>query len=747
MINKTDEIKVQQWVATCERGFESLLKTELLSFGAGDIDIKMQALSFSGSLEVVLRTCLWSRVALRVLKPILSFDAKDTDLLYDGARSINWQEHFSLDSTFAIDVACKRAVITNSHFASLRVKDGVVDYFLDVHGERPSVAVKEPDVKIFLFLDGDEATLSIDLSGDSLHRRAYRSGTGEAPIKEHLAAGMLMLTGWTPAAFNYDTEHVSPEEGVCPQIFIDPMCGSGTLLIEAALIATDTAPGIFRHYYGFYGWKGFQPQIWADLRDEALKRSYQGKAQVNVKIIGYDASREAVAITKNNLASAQFETLVHVERRELAQLKAPALTQSGADLLPQGAYIASNPPYGNRLGELKPTRYLYRFLGQRLSEQFVGWRAAIISDQAELLDMMRINDFDSYKVLHGGSPAVLRTWRVKKDEKAIVLPCSSSITELNDTLSEAVSVDLANRLRKNFKRLKKDFHGSFPYCYRLYDADLPEYNVAIDVYGDSLHVQEYAPPSSIDQEKAKTRFKVAVRTVGELLNVKYEKRFLKLRRQQKGSTQYARQARKGKLIEVYEDRCRLLVNLTDYLDAGLFLDHRNVRKMIQERAEGKHFLNLFCYTGSASIHAAIGGAKSTTSVDLSLNYLEWAACNFNLNGFSETNHHLIRADALSWLENCSNQYELIFVDPPTFSNSKKMQSHFDVQTSHVDLITEAMRHLAPEGELIFSNNFKRFKLDEAALDQFDFEEITAATTGADFSRRGNLHRCWRITHR
>ncbi|WP_134459732.1 class I SAM-dependent methyltransferase, partial [Pseudomonas aeruginosa] len=253
-------------------------------------------------------------------------------------------------------------------------------------------------------------------------------------------------------------------------------------------------------------------------------------------------------------------------------------------------------------------------------------------------------------------------------------------------------------------------------------------------------------PKSIDPAKAQARLFDALAAIPQTLGVAQERVVVKRRERQAGKKQYERQSSEGKFLEVGEGDVRLLVNLTDYLDTGLFLDHRPMRLRIQKEAAGKRFLNLFCYTATATVHAARGGARSTTSVDLSKTYLDWARRNLSLNGFSDK-QRLVHGDVMEWLREDDGQYELIFIDPPTFSNSKRMEGVFDVQRDHVELLDLAMARLAPGGVLYFSNNFRKFELDESVQARYAVEEITGETLDPDFARNPKIHRAWRITVR
>jgi 23S rRNA (guanine2445-N2)-methyltransferase / 23S rRNA (guanine2069-N7)-methyltransferase len=303
----------------------------------------------------------------------------------------------------------------------------------------------------------------------------------------------------------------------------------------------------------------------------------------------------------------------------------------------------------------------------------------------------------------------------------------------------------ANRLRKNLRNLGRWARQNDIACYRLYDADLPEYAVAVDLYERWVHVQEYEAPTTIDPQKAESRLRDVLAVLPTVLEVPAENVFLKVRRRQKGTSQYQKFDRRGEFHEVHEGGCRFLVNFTDYLDTGLFLDHRPTRQLLRELAPGKHFLNLFAYTGAATVYAAAGGARATTTVDLSQVYLDWAQRNLALNGFSGAQHELVRADCLEWLQRERRRFDLIFLDPPTFSTSKRMEATFDVQRDHVPLLRTAAGLLAPGGVLIFSNNNRRFKMNRESLPELQIEEITRQTIPRDFERNPRIHTCWRIT--
>lgn len=711
----------QQFFATAALGLEPLLAIELETLGATEVKQERAGVRFSGDLQIAYKACLWSRLASRILLPLARFAALDSDQLYAEILKIDWSEHLSTENTLAVDCTLISSKINHSLYAALRCKDAVVDQIRSRHGERPSVSVERPDVRLNLHIHQDQATLSIDLSGDSLHRRGYRIDGVHAPLKENLAAAILTRAGWSD---------------ICAAggALADPLCGSGTLPLEAGLIATDTAPGLLRSYFGFSGWKQHEVDLWNDLVATARQRQVIGLEKNIAAIVGYDNDSRAIKAAWQHAQNAGLEKVIHFERRTLREFVVPSGAQHGL--------LVANPPYGERLGVASELPEFYNLLGKKMAQQCSGWKAAVITSSPQLGRSIGLRA-GKINVLYNGA-----------------LKCQLLQFELNDTnrwqsleegAGKAVKKVLspgaemfANRLRKNLKKLKKWAAREGVDCYRLYDADLPEYAVAVDLYGDEVHLQEYRAPKEIGADKAAGRLREVRDALPQVLDLAPAKIHLKVRQQQKGSGQYGKQARRGILKEVQEGNCKFLVNLTDYLDTGLFLDHRSTRQLIQKLADGTRFLNLFAYTGAATVHALLGGAMETTTVDMSRTYLEWAKKNIALNHFDSAEEELIQANCLTWLDTAKGEFDLIFLDPPTFSNSKGMDATFDVQRDHVELLRKTIRLLAPEGTLIFSNNLRKFRMDRDALADYVIEDISAKTLPVDFARHPHIHSCWLI---
>ncbi|MFV3089348.1 bifunctional 23S rRNA (guanine(2069)-N(7))-methyltransferase RlmK/23S rRNA (guanine(2445)-N(2))-methyltransferase RlmL [Pseudomonas sp. GW6] len=719
-------------VLTCPKGLEGLLLEEAKALGLEEAREQTAAVRGQAEIEVAYRLCLWSRLANRVLLVLSRFAMNNADELYEGVKAVDWQDHLEPAGSLAVEFSGNGSGIDNTHFGALKVKDAIVDRLRTAGGERPSIDKLNPDLRVHLRLDRGEAVLSLDLSGHSLHQRGYRLQQGAAPLKENLAAAVLIRAGWP---------RIAAEGGA----LADPMCGVGTFLIEAALMAADIAPNLKRERWGFSNWLGHVPAIWKKLHAEAEHRAVAGLAKPPLWIRGYEADPRLIQPGRNNVERAGLSDWVKIYQGELGSFE-PRPDQN------QKGLVISNPPYGERLGDEASLLYLYQNLGERLRQACLGWEAAVFTGAPELGKRMGLRSHKQYSFWNGALACKLLLIKVQTEqfvtgERRAREDDQQPVSEApqQSRLSEGGQM-FANRLQKNLKQLGKWARREGVECYRLYDADMPEYALAVDLYRDWVHVQEYAAPRSIDPDKAQARLLDALAAIPQALGVAQNRVAIKRRERQTGTKQYQRQAAQGQFMEVSEGGVKLLVNLTDYLDTGLFLDHRPLRLRIQREAAGKRFLNLFCYTATATVHAAKGGARSTTSVDLSKTYLDWARRNLSLNGFSDK-HRLEQGDVMAWLGDDRGEYDLIFIDPPTFSNSKRMEGVFDVQRDHVELLDLAMARLARGGVLYFSNNFRKFQLDETLVARYQVEEISAQTLDPDFARNPKIHRSWRFTAR
>jgi len=711
--------------ATCPKGLEYLLRDELAALGA-DAREALAGVRFEGDLACAYRACLESRLASRILMLLAEFEAADADALYAGVQAIDWSQHLASDATLAIDATGSSGSIKHSGFAAQKVKDAIADQCRERDGTRPSIQPDRPDVRLNLRLHKGRATLSLDLSGEPLHRRGWRGEQGDAPLKENLACAMLLRGGW-------------PELYERGGALVDPMCGSGTLLVEAAWMVAGVAPALRRDYFGFLGWRGHDDALWQSLREAAQERALEGLRGLRPCFFGSDSDPRMIAIATHNLQSAGVAGFVMLDKHSAEYLQAPAGFVTGL--------VITNPPYGERMGDLATLPALYKSLGERLRAGFAGWRAAVLTSEPELERALGLRPDKQYMLFNGAIECRLDVCEVRGQTAANAAATLSPGAEM-----------VANRIRKNLRNLRKELSRTGVTCFRAYDADLPEYAAAIDVYRgwpeDSsdigndalaqtwLHVQEYAPPTSVDVNAAKTRWRDLLHAARAATDIPRERLVIKTRTRGKGGSKYGRFDVRDEFLVVEEGGLRFRVNLYDRLDTGLFLDHRLVRARVRELARDKDVLNLFAYTGAASVYAAAGGAHSTTSVDLSQGYLEWASRNLVLNGFEGREHVLARADAVTFLAESPTRYGLIYVDPPTFSNSKRA-GDFDVQRDHVALLEACGRRLRDDGAIVFSNNFRRFKLDVEALSRtFSIEDASRGSIPHDFARRPQIHGCW-----
>ena len=710
---------MKQLFATTARGFEELLKSELTELGAQDAKVAQGGVHYWADDETLYRTLLWSRLSSRILLPIVQAKVFSDLDLYSAVVGVNWLDYFDEKVHFFVDFNGTNQEIRHTQFGAMRVKDGIVDYF-ERHGRaRPNVDKEQPDIRIHAYLNRDDVVLSLDLSGDALHMRGYREDTGKAPLRETLAAAIVLRSGW--------------QKGTP---LVDPMCGSGTLLIEAAQMEAQIAPQLYRLHWGFNFWQGHNQVAWEKVKEEALALAEAEKQRENPPhFYGFDLDHRVLQKAKQNAKNAGVAHLMQWQQGDVAAIKNPSPNVAGT--------VICNPPYGERLGTTPALIALYSVFGQRLKQQFAGWNASIFSGEPSLLDCLRLRSHRQFKAKNGPLDCVQKNYQIA--ERAEQSAVENAVEfDRTSSVSSDVAVDFANRLQKNIKKIEKWAKQQGLDAYRLYDADLPEYNLAVDRYADHIVVQEYAAPKNIDENKARQRLLDAVNATLNVTGIETNKLILKVRQKQKGTNQYEKLANKGEYFYVNEYGAKLWVNLTDYLDTGLFLDHRLTRKMLGEMAQGKDFLNLFAYTGSATVHAALGKAKSTTTVDMSNTYLNWAEQNLLLNDIEGKQHKLIQADCLQWLEKCDRQFDLIFVDPPTFSNSKRMEDSWDVQRDHIKLMKNLKRILRPNGTIVFSNNKRGFKMDFAKLEELGLSavEISHKTLPLDFERNKQIHNCW-----
>ncbi|MFC4891856.1 bifunctional 23S rRNA (guanine(2069)-N(7))-methyltransferase RlmK/23S rRNA (guanine(2445)-N(2))-methyltransferase RlmL [Pseudofrancisella aestuarii] len=710
---------------SCPKGLELLLKDELERLDIFSQE-KLAGVEFEGSIEDAYKVCIYSYLASQVMLKIQTSRVKTQEELYDFANSINWDEYFSVEKSFKIIISGSHYDFNNSMFVSQKVKDAIVDQFRDKYDIRPDVDQKTPDNVIKIHLNKEYVNIFLCINNDSLHRRGYRNFQGYAPLKENLAAAILIKSGWL--------EQLQSENPV----LVDPMCGSGTILIEAALMAKNIAPALLNPDFKVFDSKLHDEKLWSNLLEEA-----ESKVKCSNAIIqGYDIDNYILEKAKKNIEIAGLEDVINIKQQDIRDIK---------NIFPtDGGLMIMNPPYGERLFGDRIPKLIDSFtqFDKALEKDFQGWNIAIITSFYDSVKELQYRAVRKNKFYNGAIEVVLYQFNINKESRfkhETQLEKNIRLAEYSAEKSDE-HIAFANKLKKNLNNLKPWLNQSDIECYRLYDADIPTFAIAVDVYGDKVYLQEYKADATINPQIAKQRFFQSIYQIHNILNIPYENIYTRVRQRQKGANQYEKADTKKEFYIIREADAKFYVNFTDYLDTGIFLDHRKIRQLVAKASKYKTMLNLFSYTCTASVHAALNGAK-TTSVDMSNTYLEWGMKNFDLNNIDRSKHSFIQADCIQWLKNNKQKFDVIFLDPPTFSNSKRMDDVLDVQRDHEMLIDLAMKSLNKDGVLYFSNNYRRFKIAQSIIDKYTCENIDKKCLSRDFLSNKNIHNCWEIRNK
>ena len=734
----------RQWeyFARCAGGFEGVLASELKALRLRQVRPLKGGVAFFGGLEAAYRACLWSRVATRIQVVLARVGARDAAELADAVERIPWEEHVLPGATIAVRARGENQNLRNTQFTALKVKDALCDRLRAVRGARPDVDAHDPDFAIDVALHHAKATIYLNLSGEPLYRRGYweEGASGDASLRETLAAGMLLAAGWRDIAQAGDAA------------FIDPCGGAGTLAIEAACIAQNRAPGLPRNRWGFDGWAHHDEERWQAECTAARERV---RADCGVRVVAEVMNGAAAQVVRAGAEGAGVAHLVECVVHEAGQ---PALAlgdgaKTAHGLLATSLFAQASPSGDSAAAQAS--------LAQVAAALPAGWRIAVLAPDATVDTAFGLVPEESLDCFNGPLEATLRLYRADPAARQELQVISLSGMQATVPVAEAGSGQFAARLRKVGKERARWARRSQVSCYRIYDADLPDYALSVDLYEGAgaqageryLRIAEYQAPAEIDPVRAARRFADALAIAPVVLDVPAGHVFSKVRRHQKGGGQYREAQGRSFVAHTAEDGFTLEVDLNAYLDTGVFLDHRTTRQMVGKLARGMRFLNLFAYTGTATVHAAGGKARTTTTVDLSQTYLDWAQRNMRANGFTGKGHRFERADCLQWLERAARDghcYDLVFCDPPTFSNSKSKSARtFDVQRDHVSLLQRVAAVLADKGLVVFSCNLRSFKLDATALGQAGLfvEDITPRTIPHDFERNPKIHRCYLLAKR
>lgn len=714
-------------------GLEAVTARELHDLGYADAKgVGTGRVLFQGDALAVARANIRLRTADRVLIRVGTFPAKDFGQLFDGANALPWERWIPADARFPVNGRSVRSQLSSVPACQRIVKKAIVERLLAAHkvDELPETGAT---VEVEVALLKDEATLTIDTSGAGLHKRGYRPIVGEAALKETLAAGLVLLSNWRPE-----------------RALIDPFCGTGTIAIEAALIGRNIAPGIARSFDA-EKWAAIPPGVWEKAREEARAGVLD---RLPITIHASDIDDRALAVARDAAKAAGVERDVHFQKRDLADLASKS----------EHGVIITNPPYGVRLGDAPEIDRLYRLMPV-VFRRLPTWSFHVLTARLDMEQVFgqqatrRRKLYNSriectYFSFLGPKPLAMRRDHGERtddespnaadgqgagDDEA---PAFGGLRERDVREGE----QFAARLAKNVRHLRR-YPSRGITCYRVYERDCVDTPLIIDRYEDAVHVAEYERGHSRSAAQQADWWDQVRRAVSDATGVPTERIFTKEKHRQSDFSQHEKVGDEHKTLVVQEGGLKFEVNLSDYIDTGLFLDHRLTRQMVREEAGGRRFLNLFCYTGAFTVYAAAGGAKSTTSVDLSNTYLEWCGRNLALNGFIGREHSVVRSGVMEWLrgQRPGPAFDLAVIDPPTFSRSKSTDQDWDVQADHAALFGLLTPLMSTAGVIYFSTNFRRFRLDEAALagQGLHVREITSRTIPPEYRNR-RIHRCWRI---
>lgn len=731
MPNSPDQFDL---IATAAFGLEKVVVRELADLGYESRVLDNGRVHFSGDAVAITRANVHLRVAERVLIRVGRFAADNFDLLFDGVRALPWENWVDIDARFPVKGRTVKSQLTSVPACQRSVKRAIVERLKQAYGieELPESG---PVYQVEVALLKNTATLTIDTTGPGLHKRGYRPLTGPAPLRETLAAAMVELSYWRPQ-----------------RTLVDPFCGTGTIPIEAALIARRIAPGLNRRFAA-ESWPQIPAELWeatrVAARDEILP-------SLSEQIMGTDVDGRVVKLAREHARRAGVEQDIHFQQRAFADLTSSK----------KYGCIITNPPYGERMstreevsavyqsipGVLRrlPTWSHYVLSSHRGFEQLVGQRA----DRRRKLYNGRIEC--QYFQFHGPRPP-----QSKDDPAAVAEPTATDVDfdklrprkhqppapafgGLHESAARQ-SEEFRSRLLKRQRHLRKWPKRGIT-CFRLYERDIPEIPLVVDRYEDHLHISEWSRPHDRTLAEHTDWLDHMIHTAADALEIDPRHVVCKRRDRQQGLQQYQRLADDAQWLVAHEAGLRFRVNLSDYIDTGLFLDHRITRGMVRDVARDQRVLNLFGYTGSFTVYAAAGGAKTTTTVDLSNTYLDWTRANLILNNLDGPQHRQVHCDAMTYLrdQHTDVEFDLAIVDPPTFSNSKSTQNDWVIQRDHDELLMRLAEHIVAGGVVYFSTNFRRFKLAREQLaDRFEIREISRQTVPEDFRNR-RIHRCWRM---
>jgi 23S rRNA (guanine2445-N2)-methyltransferase / 23S rRNA (guanine2069-N7)-methyltransferase len=742
-------------IATATFGLEAIVARELEALGYSAKIIQAGRILFEGDETAVCRANLWLRTAERVLVRVGDFEVLDFGTLFDATYALPWEEWIAADDEFPVSGRSIRSQFTSVPACQKIVKKAIVEKLRAAHRVE-QLPETGPKRSIEVALLNNRATLTIDTSGPGLHKRGYRTLVGQAPLKETLAAAMVLLSYWRPE-----------------RPLVDPFCGGGTIPIEAAMIGRNIAPGMLRSFAA-ETWPRITAARWEAARQEARDRALPDLPQ---RIVATDIDEAALRLARIHAEEAGVAQQVHFQRRDFRELSS------------KGEYgcLICNPPYGERMGQQPEVEALYLAMPD-VFRRFKTWSFYVLTAYPGFERLVGQSASRRRKLYNGQIECTYYQFYGPKPGRRIETPSedrSTAAAEIAATPEPAVNGNdsppaeadsprcepqpsikpqptgpafgglsakaleqaelFRRRLEKRIHHLRRWPTKQGITCFRLYERDIPEVPLVVDRYEDYVHMAEFERPHERTPAEHADWLDLMQRTAGEICAVPLKNVFLKRYQRQQGDSQCERPGAQPAVATVGEGGLRFEVNLSDYLDVGLFLDQRITRSMVRELAAGKRFLNLFAYTGSFTVYAAAGGAVSTTSVDVSSTYLAWAKRNMALNAFEGVEHQFWQGDAMQYLQSQgqSPRFDLAMLAPPTFSSGRSPDESWDIQRDHAALLNRVLERMTPGGTIFFSTDFRRFKLAEGEIRGASLREISKQTVPPDF-RNTRIHRCWRL---
>ena len=779
-------------IATSAVGLEAVVARELKALGYESKTLQTGRVLFQADEAALCRANLWLRTADRVLLRLGEFEATDFGQLFDQTYALPWEAWLGADAAFPVNGRSVKSQLSSVPACQKIVKKAIVEKLKSAYGGAwlPETG---PQYTVEVALLNDRATLTLDASGAGLNKRGYRKLVGEAQLRETMAAALVLLSFWRP-----ERQLVDPFCGSGTIPIEAALIGRNLAPGLNRTFAAESWPAIPARL-----WEEARQEardlaradlplriIGTDKSEDALSLARYHAEQAGVSEQIHFQQRDFYDLTSKKeygcvICNPPYGERIgdHDELEDLYRAMPTVLRR----LKTWSHYVLTAfPDFETLVGrKADRRRKLYNARIECTYYQFYGPKpgtylapdAVQPKEDDELGDVGARNAERRRNNRHGarrpwragGVSPLVRTQRAERGTRnwepqternpsqtcrepeparakpkpptPMARPAFGGLSAKSREQGEL----FARRLTTRAKHLRRWPTKRGITCFRLYDRDVPEIPLAVDRYEDCLHLAEYERPHDRSPGEHADWLDLMARTAGQTLGVAPSNVFMKRRERQRGAAQYERFADSGRTIVVGEGGLKFRVNLSDYLDTGLFLDHRITRSMVREQAEGKRFLNLFGYTGSFSVYAAAGGAAATTTVDLSNTYLQWAEDNFRLNGLAGRRHRFVRDDALSFLKfhPPGPTYDLAVVDPPTFSNSKKTDDVWDVQQGHAELLSLLIALMAPGGVIFFSTNSRRFKLAESELHGVSIREISRQTVPEDF-RNQRIHRCWRM---